>query len=217
VPTSHADVLRAIPEKHAAPDPSTLATLPKGGVNLSYMGHAEVTLALIDVDPCWTWEPLHVNEEGPVILERGNRLVMWGKLTVAGKSIIAVGTCEARKGDPEKELIGDLLRNGAMRFGIGTKLWSKATTADPAGREDAPPPVTYSIAATVAYQRVREAMKVPECAAALRQFGTDNGRKPFTPEAFDADHDWLDKVVELLNGWDRADRLDAAHTAQGQQ
>ena len=51
---------------------------------------------------------------------------MWGRITVHGKSIIGVGTCEARKGEPEKELVGDMIRNAAMRFGIGTKLWSKA-------------------------------------------------------------------------------------------
>jgi len=212
VPVSHADVLRAIPEKHAAPDPSTLATLPKGGVNLPYMGHAEVTLALIDVDPCWTWEPLHVNEEGPVILERGNRLVMWGKVTVAGKSIIAVGTCEARKGDPEKELIGDLLRNGAMRFGIGTKLWSKATTADPVGRNDRTEP-TLSASAVALFRKVMDAKGTP-LAAALRALADENHRK-LTAAAFDEDENWR-VLVEAVVNEDAADRLDAAHTAQGQ-
>jgi len=134
-PASAEDRLRAIPARHAQPDPKTLATLPKGGANLLYMGHAEVTLALIDADPLWTWEPIAFDPAtgGPVIATQGNRLVMWGRVTVCGKPIIAVGTCEARKADPEKELIGDLLRNAAMRFGIGTKLWSKAVDADPVG------------------------------------------------------------------------------------
>jgi hypothetical protein len=129
------DQLRAIPGRHAQPDPKTLATLPKGGANLIYMGHAEVTLALIDADPMWTWEPVLFDDTtgGPLIATQGNRLVMWGRVTVCGKPMLAVGTCEARKADPEKELIGDLLRNAAMRFGIGTKLWSKATDADPVG------------------------------------------------------------------------------------
>ena len=146
MPVSLADVLRAIPDKHAQPDPSTLATLPKGGVNLSYMGHAEVTLALIDVDPCWTWEPLAYDPTtgGPMITTEGNRLVMWARLTVCGKPVIGVGTCESRKGDPEKELIGDFLRNAAMRFGIGTKLWSKATSGDPVGRDDLRVEPTFS-------------------------------------------------------------------------
>ena len=40
--------LAAIPGRWAQPEPATLATLPKGGAQLSYMGHAEVTLALIE-------------------------------------------------------------------------------------------------------------------------------------------------------------------------
>jgi len=147
--------LAAIPANYGQPDPSTLAKLPKpmkkdaekgrcdvcGGyhglpaIHLDYMGHAEITLALIEIDPFWNWEPLAIDSDagGPVIQVQGNRLVMWAKLTVLGKSIIGVGTCEAGKGDPEKELIGDFLRNAAMRFGVATKLWSKATDADPAG------------------------------------------------------------------------------------
>ncbi len=148
-----ADALAAIPAKWASPDPATLAKLPKptkrdaekgkcaecGGwhglpaIHLDYMGHAEVTLALIDADPAWTWEPLALHDGLPAITREGSRLVMWARLTVLGKSIVGVGTCEANKPDPEKELIGDFLRNAAMRFGIGTKLWSKATVADPAG------------------------------------------------------------------------------------
>lgn len=149
----NAEALEQIVAKYAQPDPSTLSKLPKptsrdntkgkcdvcGGwhglpaVHLDYMGHADVTLALIDVDPCWDWEPLAVENGSPVIANQGGRLVMWGYLTVLGKRMLCVGTCEAGKGDPEKELIGDLLRNGAMRFGIGTRLWSKADGVDPAG------------------------------------------------------------------------------------
>lgn len=127
--------LRSIPAKYAQPDPSTISKLPKGGTTLDYVGHAEITLALLDVDPLWTWEPTGYDDEtgGPKIHKQGNRLVMWGWLEVAGHRRLCVGTCEERKGDPEKELIGDLLRNGAMRFGIGTKLWSKVVDADPAG------------------------------------------------------------------------------------
>lgn len=128
--------LAAIPGKYAQPDEKTLATLPKGGANLAYMGHAEVTLALIDIDPHWTWEPLAIVDGLPVIVTESNRYVMWARLTVLGKTVLGVGTCELRKGDPEKELVGDFLRNAAMRLGIGTKLWSKATDADPAGRSE---------------------------------------------------------------------------------
>lgn len=100
-------------------------------IHLDYMGHADVTLALISSDPFWTWEPIAFTAEGlPHIRQVGDRFVLWGRLTVHGLSRLAVGTCSTDKSDPEKELIGDLLRNGAMRFGIGTSLWSKAEGDD---------------------------------------------------------------------------------------
>lgn len=126
--------LASIPARHADPPPSIVSHIARGGAQLAYVGHADITLLLIEVDPLWNWEPLAYDQAGrPLIDHHGDRLVLWGRLTVHGKSIVCVGTCEARKGDPEKELIGDLLRNGAMRFGIGTRLWSKADSADPAG------------------------------------------------------------------------------------
>ena len=147
--------LGEIPAKYAQPDPSSLAKLPKplkkdsekgrcdvcGGyhglpaIHLDYQGHAELTLSLIEIDPDWSWEPFAVDPQTgtPVIGLQNNRVVMWGRLTLLGKTLPGVGTCEASKPDPEKELIGDFLRNAAMRFGVATKLWSKADGADPAG------------------------------------------------------------------------------------
>lgn len=122
--------LASIPERYATPDPAIVSRIQKAGHQLDYVGHAEITLILIAVDPGWNWEPLAYDDRGrPLIDLEDGRLVLWGRLTLHGKSIICVGTCEARKGDPEKELIGDLLRNGALRFGIGTKLWSKTDDA----------------------------------------------------------------------------------------
>jgi len=127
-----ADQLRAIPAHHAVPDPSIVSKMPKGGVQLDYVGHADITLLLIAVDPLWNWEPAAIDPAtgGPVITKVGDRYVMWGHVTVLGVRRMAVGTCEARKSEVEKELIGDLLRNAAMRFGIATSLWSKAERAE---------------------------------------------------------------------------------------
>lgn len=200
--------LGGLPAKFAQPDPSTLATIPKGGINLSYMGHAEVTLALIEADPLWTWEPIRFDPEtgGPQISTMGNRLVMWGRLTVLGVSRICVGTCESKKGDPEKELIGDLLRNGAMRFGIGTKLWSKATDADPAGSGPAGgydhPTPTVSQAALDLYGRVCAAKGTPT-ADTLKAFAKDNGRK-LTAVEFDGDPAFAEQVAAILTSDDGA-------------
>lgn len=198
--------LATIPARFAQPDPSTLATLPKGGANLLYMGHAEVTLALIDADPAWNWRPLafDVDDGRPVIDRQGDRLVLWGYLSLCGVERLCVGTCEARKGDPEKELIGDLLRNGAMRFGIGTKLWSKATDADPAGsgsagfnrrnkREPEPAPVR-----TPGMDLFERAKSAPDAVKErLRALAAENGTT-VGAAAFDADPRWAELVAAEL-------------------
>jgi len=205
-----AAALRAVPTRHAQPDPSTLATLPKGGAQLTYMGHAEVTLALIDVDPAWNWHPVAIDTEtgGPKITPQGKRLVLWGYLEVLGVQRLCVGTCDAGKGDPEKELIGDLLRNGAMRFGIGTKLWSKAVDADPAGsgrsggyepRRPAPPAAPQLASAALAlFERVKATKGTP-LADVLRGLAAENNRK-LTAAELDADPAWAELVTAVVNG-----------------
>jgi len=96
-------------------------------VHIDYVGHAELTARLLDVDPVWNWEPAAWTEDGePKINVRGNTARMWIKLTVAGVTRLGVGTCSANKDDVEKELIGDALRNAAMRFGAALDLWSKS-------------------------------------------------------------------------------------------
>lgn len=195
--------LAAVPGKYATPDPSIVSTIPKGGVQLAYVGHAEITLALIDVDPCWTWEPVALDEHtgGPIIGKQGNRLVMWGYLEVLGVRRLCVGTCLENKGDPEKELIGDLLRNGAMRFGIGTKLWSKADSADPAGSggtggyQRAEP--TFSARATAAFNACKAV--TADKRAALTTLAQQNNKK-LTVAAFDADERWLELVEAEIAG-----------------
>jgi hypothetical protein len=81
-------------------------------VHIDYVGHAELTTRLLDVDPWWNWEPAAWTEDGePKINVRGNTARMWIKLTVAGVTRLGVGTCSANKDDVEKELIGDALRS----------------------------------------------------------------------------------------------------------
>lgn len=100
-------------------------------IHLDYMGHAEVTRALIEIDPLWSWEPVAWSDHGePLVSVRGNTARMWGRLTVLGKTLPGCGSCDAGKADVEKELIGDFLRNAAMRFGIGLSLWSKSEWED---------------------------------------------------------------------------------------
>jgi len=43
---------------------------------------------------------------------------------------LAIGTAKANAFDLDKQLYGDALRNGAMRFGISLSLWSKQEWED---------------------------------------------------------------------------------------
>lgn len=115
------------------PPAELIATLPKGGVQLSYLGHADTTRALIEADPCWTWTPMATDDNGLPVLDRdehGRPVGMWIWIQVCGVERPAYGSCEPGKRDAVKELIGDALRNGAMRFGVAGGLWSKADRSD---------------------------------------------------------------------------------------
>lgn len=147
--------LAAIPARYANPPAELLSKLPKptsrentkghcsecGGwhglpaVHLDYMGHADVTLALIEIDPTFDYGWITDPDGAMIIREQGKRLVLEGWLQVHGVKRLCVGTCDAGKMEPEKELIGDLLRNGAMRFGVATGLWSKSDAHE---SQDAP-------------------------------------------------------------------------------
>lgn len=98
--------------------PEQVGKLPKGGAQLDFVGHADVTDRLLSVDPEWTWEPLGLTPEGLPALDRFGNL--WIKLTVCGTTRIGVGD-----GQSAKELISDALRNAAMRFGVALELWAK--------------------------------------------------------------------------------------------
>lgn len=173
------------------PPASMVDKLPKGGTTLDYMGHAAVTRALIEVDPLWNWEPVVGDDGIPVIRHEGKRFVMWGRLTVLGKTIVCCGTCEDRKFEPEKELIGDLLRNGAMRFGIGLALWAKEEWADLA-----PPSI---------FDRIRTADA--DTKAAVKEYAQSKGYT-VTKSALDASQ------AADLNAWmDRREHLTAEESA----
>ena len=124
--SDNADEPTRIFERWAVPPRDMVSTIPRGNFKARYVGHADTTRILIECDPLWTWEPVAWDTDGtPKIRVEGRRLILWGRLTILGKTLLCCGTCEATKPDPEKELIGDLLRNGAMRFGIALSLWSK--------------------------------------------------------------------------------------------
>lgn len=99
-------------------DPKAIGKLPKAGLALDYVGHAATTDRLLAVDPHWTWEPMAKTVDGlPLLDSKGN---LWIRLTVCGVTRIGVGD-----GPNAKVVIGDAIRNAAMRFGVALDLWSK--------------------------------------------------------------------------------------------
>lgn len=103
-------------------------------IHLDYCGHGAVTDRLLEVDPFWSWEPLAFDPQTgmPVFIEDKNLnpIRLWIKLTVCGVTRLGVGTCESGQHDAEKVLIGDALRNAAMRFGVALDLWIKGHAED---------------------------------------------------------------------------------------
>jgi len=101
--------------------------------HLDYVGHAAVTDRLLQVDPGWSWEPVSFDADGlPRLTKEGG---LWIRLTVAG--VTRYGYGDATMGHGVKELIGDAIRNAAMRFGVALYLWSKEEILQTLG-EDAP-------------------------------------------------------------------------------
>lgn len=115
-------------------------------VHLDYVGHAALTDRLLDTDGAWSWEPMALREGLPAFDQTGG---LWIKLTVCGVTRLGYGHAAAKPGgDPgarEKEVIGDALRNAAMRFGAALDLWHKGDLhADEPEEKEAEKPETRS-------------------------------------------------------------------------
>lgn len=96
----------------------------KDAVHLDYVGHAALTSRLLDTDIEWSWEPLSFDDRGLPAFDKIGGL--WIKLTVCGVTRLGYGSADGKTGgDAVKEVIGDALRNAAMRFGAALDLWSK--------------------------------------------------------------------------------------------
>jgi hypothetical protein len=115
-------------------------------VHLDYVGHAAVTDRLLDVDPAWDWDYIAKDEYGnPVLDSMGG---MWINLTICGVTRRGYGAAEGKKGpDAMKEIIGDGIRNAAMRFGVALELWHKGILHLDIAEEAGPAPdaVRHSI------------------------------------------------------------------------
>jgi hypothetical protein len=120
--------------KYAVPDPKIVGKLPKGGQQLSFVGHADITKMLIEVDSSWTWEPVAFDTDGlPAYRVENGMAHMAGWLTIHGVRRLGIGSVTHNKPDLLKELASDFLRNAAMRFGICLALWTKQEWEDLGG------------------------------------------------------------------------------------
>lgn len=94
-------------------------------IHLDYVGHADLTARLLEVDPYWTWEPFSQEQIlalPPTLRDAG----LWINLTVLGVTRPGFGDAQGKTGpNAVKEMIGDALRNAGMRFGIALNLWAK--------------------------------------------------------------------------------------------
>jgi hypothetical protein len=142
--------------KHAEEKCKTCGnTLTNAHFDAEYVGHADTTTRLNEVDPAWSWEPAYRDVDREVLMAAiasGNpeivKLViensppkydqfrgMWMKLVVHddqgdAHERLCYGDAGTKSGpNAVKELIGDGIRNGAMRFGVATGLWSKSERA----------------------------------------------------------------------------------------
>lgn len=113
-------------------------------LHLDYVGHAAVTDRLNSVlgPENWTWEPLASDESGmPKLDQKG---CLWIRLMVRGTPeadwVVRIGYGDGSTS--VKELIGDALRNAAMRFGVALDLWTKeeleSTLDQPALKNEKP-------------------------------------------------------------------------------
>jgi len=133
MPEQPADFLAKLHADSRIPPADLVGKVDKGYAKLDYLGHAAVTDILLAADPLWSWEPVAWTDRGmpAVVLDKdGWPVGLWIRLTVHGHARLGYGTCAPGKTDGIKELIGDALRNAAMRFGVGLSLWAKEEWSD---------------------------------------------------------------------------------------
>jgi hypothetical protein len=123
--------LHEVLTKYGVPDPKIVGKLPKGGAQLDFVGHADVTKMLIEIDPMWTWEPVAFDADGlPAYRVENGMAHMSGWLVINGVRRLGIGSVMHNKPDLLKELVSDFIRNAAMRFGVCLSLWTKQEWED---------------------------------------------------------------------------------------
>lgn len=108
----------------------------KDVIHLAYVGHAAATNRLLDADLEWNWRPLATDQNGLPLFDKDGGL--WIGLTICEVTRLGYGNADQKEtgassaGDRTKEVIGDAIRNAAMRFGVALELWHKGGSLGPA-------------------------------------------------------------------------------------
>lgn len=97
-------------------------------MHLDYVGHAGITQRLNDVlgPQGWDFMPMALTPDGLPIMSREQ---FWGALTIRVEDQEVTKYDVAANYNGPQEAWGDALRRCAMRFGVGTYLWSKSEAA----------------------------------------------------------------------------------------
>lgn len=123
--------LRDILTKYGVPDPKIVGKLPKGGQQLDFVGHADVTKFLLETDVAWTMEPVAFDSDGlPAYRVENGMAHMACWMTIHGVRRLGIGSVAHNKPDLLKELMSDAIRNCGMRFGFCLSLWTKQEWED---------------------------------------------------------------------------------------
>lgn len=144
-------------------------------MHLDYVGHAALTDRFLDVDPCWTWEPLAWDERGLPAFDTNGGL--WIRLTILGVTRLGYGDAEGKRGgNAIKECIGDALRNAGMRFGAALDLWHKGDLHDANEKRGLPPePFEPAVAARIELSGVLQRLGIEPQEAADRFVADGHG------------------------------------------
>ena len=131
--------LSEILTKYGVPDPKIVGKLPKGNVQLDFVGHADTQKALTEIDPTWSMEPVAFDSDGlPAYRVENGMAHMACWMTLLGVRRLGIGSVMHNKPDLLKELLSDAIRNCAMRHNVYLSLWTKSEWDDVDNHKPAP-------------------------------------------------------------------------------
>ena len=168
--------LRDVLTKYGVPDPKIVGKLPKGGQQLDFVGHADVTKFLLETDVAWTMEPVAFDSDGlPAYRVENGMAHMACWMTIHGVRRLGIGSVAHNKPDLLKELQSDAIRNCAMRFGFCLSLWTKQEWDDLGETPKKPAPVVTTRATGEEQQRTPapKVKPMPTPVAPSKEFSTE--------------------------------------------